>query len=102
MKFHLRFWPLAILIAVLAACSDIEEAYEVLPVTPSAQVESNDIIWTWTELYLDIERDLPGFRPAPTCRALGYIHMGGYETVVPGMVNYRSLGYVLEDFHPPV
>lgn len=102
MKFHLRFWPLAILFAVLAACSDIEEAHEVLPVTKSAQVESNDIIWTWTELYLEIERDLPGFRPAPTCRALAYIHMGGYETVVPGMVNYRSLGYVLEGFHPPV
>ncbi|HUR31425.1 MAG TPA: hypothetical protein VMZ69_08320, partial [Saprospiraceae bacterium] len=101
MKFHLRLWPLAFLLVVFAACSDIEEAYEVLPVTQPPSKESNSIIWKWTELYLDIERDLPGFRPAPTCRALGYIHMGGYETVVPAMEHYRSLSNVIEEFQPP-
>jgi hypothetical protein len=50
------------------------------------------------EEYLKVEKNLPGFRPAPTCRALAYIHMGGYETVVPGMENYRSLSYVLDGF----
>lgn len=101
MKFHLRLWPLAIFIVFLAACSDIEEAYEVLPVTQSPDELSNDITWKWTELYLQIEKDLPGFRPAPTCRALAYIHMGAYETVVPAMVKYRSLGGVIEGFQPP-
>lgn len=102
MKFHLRLWPLACLLVVFAACSDIEETYEVLPVTLSPSEESNKIVWEWTDLYLAIEKDLPGFRPAPTCRALGYIHMGAYETVVPAMDRYRSLSNVIEGFQPPV
>lgn len=102
MKFHLRHWPLALLLVVFAACSDIEEHYEVLPITQSPGEESNKIVWEWTELYLDIERNLPGFRPAPTCRALAYIHMGGFETAVPGMQNYRSLSHVIDGFEPPV
>lgn len=102
MKFHLRLWPLALLLLVFAACSDIEEAHEVLQFTEAPSNTSNSITWKWAELYLDIERDLPGFRPAPTCRALGYIHMGAFETVVPAMENYRSLSHVLEDFNPPV
>ena len=102
MKFHLRHWPVACLLVILSACSDIEDTHEVLVTTPSPSQESNSIIWKWTEAYLGIEKDLPGFRPAPTCRALGYIHMGGYETVVPGMEKYRSLSYVIDDFNPPV
>jgi len=102
MKFHLRPWPLALLLLVFAACSDIEEANEVLQYTDSPANISNDITWKWAELYLNIERDLAGFRPAPTCRALGYIHMGAYETAVPAMENYRSLSYVIDDFNPPV
>jgi len=101
MKFHLRLWPFAFLLVFFAACSDIEETHEVLTFTQSPSDESNAIIWEWTELYLDIEKDLPGFRPAPTCRALGYIHMGAFETVVPGMKNYKSVSNVLDDFTPP-
>lgn len=101
MKFHLRLWPVAACMLFLAACSDIEYDYEVLPTTQAPKQKSNDITWEWTELYLDIEKDLPGFRPAPTCRALAYIHMGAYETVVPGMEKYRSLAYVIDDFTPP-
>ncbi|MEO5906835.1 MAG: hypothetical protein ABIQ11_08915, partial [Saprospiraceae bacterium] len=101
MKSHLRLWPLACLLIVFAACSDIEEAYEVLPVTDAPSLESNHIAWKWVELYLEIEKDLQGFRPAPSCRAMGYIHMGAYETVVPGMEHYRSLSNVIP-FNPPV
>ncbi len=102
MKFHLRLWPLAFLLVVFAACSDIEEPYEVLPITKAPSLESNSITWEWVELYLQIERYLPGYRPAPTCRAMGYIHMGAFETVVPAMENYRSLSFVIENFTPPV
>src|SRR5687768_8090699 len=102
MKFHLRLWPLSLLLVIFAACSDIEEAHEVLQYTQPPTEESNNITWKWAELYLEIERDLAGFRPAPTCRALGYIHMGAFETAVPAMENYRSLSYVIDDFNPPV
>lgn len=102
MKFHLYAWTIASLFVVIAACSDIEEHYEVLPTTLAPTLESNTITWEWTELYLDIERDLKGFRPAPTCRAMAYIQMGGFETVVPGMEKYRSLSNELNGYHPPV
>ncbi len=102
MKFHLRLWPLACLLVVFASCSDIEETYEVLPVTLSPAQESNKIVWEWKELYLSIEKNIPAFRPAPTCRAMAYIHMGAYEAVVPAMQKYRSLSNVIEGFQPPV
>lgn len=102
MKFHLRHWPIACLMVIFASCSDIELADEILPVTLSPSEEANKIVWEWTELYLEVEKDLPGFRPAPTCRSMGYIHMGAYETVVPGMKKYRSLSNVIVGFETPV
>ena len=98
MKFHLRLWPFALLLLAFVSCIKTEDPIEDLPSTPSASQESNKIVWEWTELYLVIERDLPGFRPAPTCRALAYINMGGYETAVPGMEHHKSLSEVIYGF----
>ncbi len=101
MKFHLYF--LAVVTTLLfVGCSDQEQLDEVLTTTKAPSLESSKIISDWTDLYLQIEKDLKGFRPAPTCRALAYIHMGGYETVVPGMEHYKSLSSVIPDFQPPV
>jgi hypothetical protein len=66
MKFHLRLWPFALLLLAFVSCLEPEDPIEFLPSTPSASLESNQIIWEWAELYLSIEKDLPGFRPAPT------------------------------------
>ncbi len=44
----------------------------------------------WMNLYMDIEKDLPGFRPAATSRALAYIWMAGYESGLPGMPDFVS------------
>ncbi len=46
----------------------------------------------WINLYMVIEKDLPGFRPAATSRALAYIWMSGYEAALPGMPNFISNG----------
>ena len=51
---------------------------------------NNDVVAGWTDLYLDIERYLPGFRPAATARALAYINMAAYETAIPGMPHFVS------------
>ena len=98
MKSHLRFFPLAILIVVLSSCLKQEDPVEYLPTIQSPTARANDVTWSWMEEYLKVEKNLSGFRPAPTCRALAYIHMGGYETVVPGMEKYRSLSYVINGF----
>ncbi|MEP6793591.1 MAG: vanadium-dependent haloperoxidase [Saprospiraceae bacterium] len=101
MKFHLYFWSLAITL-LFVSCSDTEELYEVLPVTQGPSLETAKIVTDWSDLYLKIEKDLQGFRPAPTCRAMAYIHMGAFETAVPGMDHYKSLSSVIEEFQPPV
>ena len=101
MKFHLYFWPL-VLTLLFVSCSDQEQPDEILTGTQAPSLESNKIVTDWSDLYLQIERDLKGFRPAPTCRALAYIHMGAFETVVPGMEHYKSLSSVIDGYHPPV
>jgi hypothetical protein len=98
MKSHLRFWPFALFLLAFVSCLEPEDPIEYLPTTPAVASESNDIVWEWSELYLVIERDLAGFRPAPTCRALAYINMGAYETAIPGMENFRSLRDVIDGF----
>ena len=50
----------------------------------------SDVVFEWTELYLVIEKDLLGFRPAATARALGYINIASYETALPGMPYFIS------------
>jgi hypothetical protein len=55
----------------------------------------NEVAVEWARLYLGIETDLAGFRPAPTARAMAYIAMVGYETAIPGMSQYRSLSDAL-------
>jgi hypothetical protein len=83
---------------VLSSCLKQDDPIEVLPTTEAPSLRTNDITWKWMETYLSIEKNLQGFRPAPTCRALAYIHMGAYETVVPAMENYNSLTQVINGF----
>ena len=51
---------------------------------------SNEIVFRWTELLLELERYAAGMRPNASARALAYIHLAAYETVVPGMEGYSS------------
>ncbi len=44
----------------------------------------------WLNMYMDVEKDLKGFRPAATSRALAYIWMAGYESALPGMPDFVS------------
>lgn len=62
---------------------------------------SNDVIFEWTEAYLKIERDLAGFRPTPTARAIGYLYMAAYHTASPAMTNYKTVGEVLNILNLP-
>lgn len=98
MKSRLYLWPFALLLVVFASCIKEEEPIEHLASTQATATLTNDVTWSWMELYLKVEQHLPGFRPTPTTRALAYIHMGGYETAVKGMDHYRSLTNVINDF----
>lgn len=98
MKFFNQLLPLVLVVVVFSSCLKEEEAYVERTVTNSPGAVSNDIVWEWTEEYLRIEKDLRGFRPAPTTRALAYINMGAYEVAIPGMPSLNSLSQVITDF----
>lgn len=58
----------------------------------------NDLVKEWTTLLLELERYANGMRPNASARALAYIHLATYETVVPGMTDYISNDDRLQGF----
>jgi hypothetical protein len=98
MKIFYQLFPLAFVLVLFSSCLREEEAFVERTVTNSPGAVSNDIVWEWTEEYLRIEKNLAGFRPAPTCRALAYINMGAYETAIPGMPALNSLSSAIPGF----
>ncbi len=64
--------------------------------TPSAKlVKDFDATLTlqWYQLFLEIDRYSPGYRPPAAARMLGYTGLAIYEAAVHGMPDYRSLAY---------
>ena len=61
--------------------------------SPETTAESFDykVPFEWNELFLDIDRFAPGYRPPAAARMLGYTGLAAYEAIVPGMPNNRSL-----------
>jgi len=78
---------LGIFALVLASCRR-DEIY-----SPEITVESYDskVPFEWNELFLEIDRFAPGYRPPAAARALAYIGLAAYESIVPGMPNNRTL-----------
>lgn len=75
----------------LAACKD--EVDPIDPIQPEENLAANynnNVVSEWIQLYMDIEKDLPGFRPCATSRALAYVWMSAYEAALPGMPNFVS------------
>ncbi|NOT36842.1 MAG: vanadium-dependent haloperoxidase [Saprospiraceae bacterium] len=57
----------------------------------SVKAYGNKVLFDWNELFLRIDKDALGFRPAPGPRALAYINWATYEACIPGMPEYNSL-----------
>lgn len=51
----------------------------------------------WNELWLELDRYAFGMRPNATARALAYIHLAAYETVVDDMTDFTSNTSRLQD-----
>ena len=47
----------------------------------------------WHQLFLEIDRYSPGYRPPAAARLLAYTNLAAYEAAVPGMPEYNSLVY---------
>lgn len=63
--------------------------------TPDVQLTAHynsDVVLDWNELILDVERFTPGYLPPVAGRSYAYIGLAVYETALPGMPDYKSLG----------
>lgn len=71
-----------------AACQPTEQE-----VTPTVSLPPSDagVAVQWMDLFLGVERYAPGYRPPVAARSLAYISLAGYEAVIPGSTEYRSV-----------
>lgn len=100
-RIYLFYFVLFVLF--LQSCSDDSIHVDDTPVLNKTQLvseRSSHIIEDWHELYLEIERYLPDFRPNPTARAINYISIAAYETALPGMPSLTSLENILPSYTP--
>lgn len=58
---------------------------------------SSGVVYDWIYLDLQLIQQTPGFSPPVAARALGYIGLALYESVVPGMPGYQSLAGQLNE-----
>lgn len=77
------------LLAFLGACTQDPDPV----VSEPSLVKSYDarVPLGWYQLFLDIDRYSPGYRPPAAARMLAYTGLAAYEAAVPGMPEYQSL-----------
>lgn len=61
------------------------------PQFPLANQYGHEVFWEWNELFKRLDCHSSGYRPCPAPRALGYLGLAAYESVVPGMPFHKSL-----------
>jgi hypothetical protein len=61
---------------------------------PRADDVDATVATAWFDQALDLVRRTPGYSPPVASRAFAYAGMGLYESVVPGIPGFRSLGGV--------
>lgn len=77
-----------VLIMLVAGCKKDPTLIE----NPNANFYSSTVPLEWFKLMEEIDRYAEGYRPPAAARAMAYIGLTGYEAVVNGMPNYKSLG----------
>ncbi len=58
---------------------------------PSEPISDVDLVTGWSDLVLYITKHTPSNSPTYASRAIGYIGLTMYESVVPGFPNYNSM-----------
>jgi len=59
---------------------------------PTTTEYSHRVPLLWNQLYLEVERYTPGYKPPVSARNIGYINLAAYEAIVNGSgFSYRSL-----------
>lgn len=87
-------WITMILIVLMTACSDDESLTDnndfIDEGTTNVSLADGHLTYGWTNVMLDLERYAQG-RPNGSARAMAYIYLTAYETMVPSMEGYESM-----------
>jgi hypothetical protein len=89
-----RAWLCAALFAALAGLSSRAQDGVAMP---PANTYSAAVATEWFQLALQLIQQTPGFSPPVASRALAYLGLGLYESVVPGMPQHASLAGQLNE-----
>jgi membrane-associated phospholipid phosphatase len=85
-----------LLVIALLACAALGPRAQ-QPVARDASQYSANVAIDWFQLDLQLVQQTPGFSPPVAARALGYLGLALYESVVPGMPAHRSLAGQLNE-----
>ena len=87
----------SLLVVAFVACAAItSNAARAQPAQDASKYSANVAI-EWFQLDLQLIQQTPGFSPPVAARALGYLGLALYESVVPGMPAHRSLAGQLNE-----
>lgn len=87
-------YTLALVFLVLISCNS--ETSDNQSDSPFKKVSEYDykVVHDWNEVFLQIEKNAAGYRPGPAPRAVAYLGLSAYESVLPGMPSFNSFeGY---------
>lgn len=73
-----------LLVACFIIAISCQKEDEVFEVSIEASGYSNNIPLTWNQLFLEVERYSPGYKPAVSARNYAYINLMAYEAIVHG------------------
>jgi hypothetical protein len=103
MKSSMKLWALRLSAVALAALLHSPYGHAQASPTPNsltakpASAYSSGVVYDWMGLDLQLIQQTPGFSPPVAARALGYMGLTLYESVVPGMPGYQSLAGQLNE-----
>ena len=90
--FIFRCLSLSLLCSILSCGPTDPQPPE--PQFPLTNQFDHQVYWKWNELFKKLDRNASGYRPCPAPRALAYLGLSAYESVLPGMPFHQSLSPV--------
>lgn len=91
-RFHLRaLWALSGLLLALFFTDCKQEGDTPPSEYPLARTFDYSVYKTWNDKFVELDRYAKGYRPGTGPRALAYLGLAAYESVVPGMPDHNSM-----------
>jgi hypothetical protein len=102
MKTSLLYkWSLLGLLLTSLSCGPIDDPTIPQPQFPLTNQYGNEVYLEWNELYKELDKNASGYRPGPATRALAYLGLSAYESVVAGMPFHQSLAPLYQGLDIP-